>query len=252
MGGGGSENSSTFLHGTDANNSIIRFSPDDVSSIPVRDPSGGLLGVSFPTKDGDAKIITEWASQGVRTSDHVYLPLPHDLIDGMDRGVPLHTFADKTPDWAFKPSVTPWSKDVKRTGFSPVYVDAHADGSSFGIGVHPGGADKSESIPVTVDGATYGRVLEANRYFQSALGEKPGSPLVLLSCDTGKPGAVSAESLADRLQNEAGIRRDVHAATGVVSLVAQPATGQSLLVAGADDAATPFRSFWAPRDPPDG
>ncbi|WP_174187211.1 hypothetical protein [Nocardia barduliensis] len=173
----------------------IRFQADDVVSIPLTDSRGNVIGVSFPSRKGDAESKKLWARAKLRSSDHV-----HYAFWKKDP-------AAKKPEWVFGQRRTaPWADT------DPVYAHAHADSDTFHISVRTG---RWGSKPVQIDGATYAELLAANHHLAQALHTRPG-PLVLLSCSPARPGGSAAASMSGHLHSRTTIDRDVYAATGDV------------------------------------
>lgn len=230
-----------FVEGIGPDSAVVRFRPEQVHSIPIKDGNGDIFGVSFPTKAQDEGQITSWSQQPTRTSDVAYVPVPTDKLPNPNEPAP--TIA---PDWSFRPEPAPWGADVQRIGHAPVYVDAHGNPTSFAVAADLG-APGGRTV-VRVDGANFGRVLEGNPHFRRALAENPGMPVVSMSCKTAPEGSTAAESTAQYLQNEAGVDRDFHAWTGLVNPVTGE-NGMSWLVVEQKDGSAPYRSFPYPRDP---
>ncbi len=176
----------------------VSFTPDQVQSVPLRDSKGNLVGVSFPTKPSDPTAVPAWAGKN-RTSDQQFRPAQQTPPANPGAG----------PGWAFQqPQSTPWSN----TG-TPVYVHAHANQNSFGVNVNTGTATNPNWQTVGINGETHGQVIAANQHYQQAAGANPNSPLVLMSCSSGKPGGTAAGDAANYLHTH-GDGRDVYAPTG--------------------------------------
>jgi hypothetical protein len=184
----------------------VRFQPGDVQSIPLHDGNGKLIGVSFPTKPDDSTKVPQWAGLN-RTSDAQFSPA-HQVP-------PPPTAPPGTkPKWAFDPPQTaPWS-----TSGTPVYAHAHANKNNFAVTVN--------GQKVLIDGTTHGQVIAGNQHYQQAAGANPNSPLVLMSCNSARPGGSAASGAAAYLHGH-GDGRDVYAPTGTGLRVTNPNTGTS-------------------------
>lgn len=181
--------------GTDSSGKFVRFSSDDVVSVPLKDSRGDVIGVSFPSRRGDIGSKKRWAAAELRSSDHVH-----------------YAFWKKDPDatrpsWVFgRRRTAPWADE------NPVYAHAHADSRTFHIKVKTG---RWSSRPVQVTGDTYAELLARNEHLAQALAAKPG-PLVLLSCSPARESGSAAAAMTQYLHAETGIARDVYAAKGDV------------------------------------
>jgi hypothetical protein len=174
---------------------FVHFRADDVVSIPLRDSQGNVIGVSFPSRSGDARSKKRWARAKFRSSDHVHYAFWKEDPEA------------KKPKWVFgRRRAAPWADT------DPVYAHAHADARTFHVSVKTG---RWGSKPVQIDGATYAQLLAGNKHLAQALATRPG-PLVLLSCSPARPGGSAAASMSGHLHSRTDIDRDVYAATGDV------------------------------------
>jgi hypothetical protein len=184
----------------------VQFQPGDVDSIPLHDANGKLIGVSFPTKPADSTKVPQWAGMN-RTSDGQFSPA-HQVPP------PPTAPAGTAPKWAFDaPQNAPWS-----SAGTPVYVHAHANPNAFAVNVN--------GQKVQIDGTTHGQVIAGNQHYQQAAAANPNSPLVMMSCNSARPGGTAAEGVASYLHGH-GDGRDVYAPTGTGVRRISPGAGTS-------------------------
>jgi hypothetical protein len=245
----------------------IPFQPGDVDSIPLHDSNGKLVGVSFPTKPADSTAVPQWASSN-RKSDSEYRPArinpppaagpttpagaPYPPRPGASSGGPAGgpgpartsrppRPARPAPKWSFDPpQAAPWAG-----AGTPIYVHAHANPKHFAVNVN--------GQMVLVDGTTHGQVIAGNQHYQQAAGANPNSPLVLMSCSSGKPTGTAAGDAAAYLHSH-GDGRDVYAPTGTGIRMTGTGVSQYGVEETVDAAGRPvpgsFRHYPPPAPPP--
>jgi hypothetical protein len=239
---GGGTTPQSSLQGVDRQGNRVSFSPGDVQSVPLHDSNGRLIGVSFPTKPTDSTNVPRWAGMN-RTSDSQF--------SSATKPPPPQTPSGPAPSWSFQPPQTaPWA-----TSGTPVYVHAHANQNIFAVNVNTGTAAAPNWTTVRIDGTTHGQVIEGNQYFQQAAGANPNSPLVMMSCNSARPGGSAASDAAAYLHGH-GENRDIYAPTGTGVRRMDPSTNTSYYGVGetVDASGNPvpgsFQRFPAPPPPP--
>ncbi|MGI5221498.1 hypothetical protein [Nocardia sp. CA-290969] len=188
------------LVGTDAAGNFRLFRAEDVVNVPLRNRDGEVIGVSFPSRRGDAESKQRWARADLRSADFVH-----------------YAFWNKTPgarkpSWAFgRRREAPWATDSP--GKQPIYIHAHARSRTFDVKIKTG---RWSSSVVQIDGPTYGELIADNQHLERALLSRPDSPFVLLSCSPAETGGVAAKTLAEHLHTKGALSNDIYAAKGEV------------------------------------
>ncbi|SEG96091.1 hypothetical protein SAMN02982929_06300 [Saccharopolyspora kobensis] len=187
----------------------VEFKPDDVVSIPLKDKNGNVIGVSFPTKSSDGPTLSQWSGAPSRTSDASYFKNFQSSKPASPDG--------KTPAQPATGVNTgaPW-KD-------PFYAHAHANPNEFAVEVKKpsffglGG----DTQTVTVDGATHGKILSSNKYFQDASTANPNRDVVYMSCESASSSGNAAKSSSTVLHG-LGHSGAVYAPTGTGHRLTRP------------------------------
>ncbi|WP_236795217.1 WXG100 family type VII secretion target [Amycolatopsis sp. GM8] len=166
------------------------FEPGQVVFKPLLDRNGEVVGICFPTKRGDVDEAARWLGKPNRTSDSTYV---HDFRPGAD-----YTSAPTKP--------SPWA------GQKPFYIYGHANPDEYAVAVRrPGGGTDIN----TIDGATHGKLVSDNYFFQQASRANPHRPVVYTSCLSGHPdGTAAADSAA--AVHVGGHKGTAYAPTGTV------------------------------------
>ncbi|MFK0116467.1 hypothetical protein [Streptomyces sp. NPDC090994] len=178
------------LHAVDSDGNEYRFDHADVRAKALRDASGMLIGISFPTQRGDIEKVTAWAKAPNRTSDREFYTVNHDGVVH-DAGFSV---GEAHP--------APWDR-------RPLYVHAHAGIHTFRIPV-----DTGDGVRVLlVDGETFAKILRHHPGFREASANTPGRHGLLMACSAGHPDATAALDMAASMHRK-GWNRTWHAPTG--------------------------------------
>ncbi|MBB5803418.1 hypothetical protein F4560_003186 [Saccharothrix ecbatanensis] len=190
----------TRLSGITPNGNKIKFTPDQVQQMRLASWGGQTVGISFPSKPGDAEFRKNWASR-VRNSDRRYIP---DYNKGHYRHAPARS--------------APWHNPGNPNRL-PFYLYGHGSAEGFAINVNtarPGRPPKYKNV--YIDGRTHGQLVKVNEHFGRASAADPTRPLVYVSCEAGNPSGSLARDSA-RVVREAGHTGTAYAATGKVHAI---------------------------------
>lgn len=207
----GSPVAQTELKGWTPHGRRVSFEVGDVHTIPLKDRDGNVIGVSFPSRRGDAGSIKRWARAKNRTGDRTY------FLGNARDGKSLWS-AHNEP----QAHPAPWTDRV--SGRPPVYINAHGSPNSFDVAIRN---SKGHLVKVNIDGETMGRIIAGNKHFQQAGARLSDRPVVFLSCNAGTARGSAAKSAAKHLHDTGALRADAYAATGEVNLTTNPLTGTS-------------------------
>lgn len=169
-------------------NRPTKFRLGEVKSILMLDTSGQVIGICFPSKQGDGRTADWWSRN---TSNR-----------------PVVSFNSLAPDGTH---AAPWGSDYSRQG--PMFIFAHAGPERFRLSTEEGRTLK-------VDGATFAEICLSNTHLQEALQARPNSSVVLLACESGAkqdPGGGGRDF--SRVLHGRGLNRNVYAPTETINLV---------------------------------
>jgi hypothetical protein len=190
-GNAGSSSGPNTLSGANRWGFRRNFTPGDVKSIPLKDSSGKVVGVSFPSKRSDKQTVTQWAGSANRTSDRNYLKY-------YPKNDPSGKTQTRVP--------APWN--------SPFYVHAHANPDQFAVKLKKKHFWETSGMrTITVDGATHGKIVTGNQHFQNASAANSNRDVVYMSCSAGSSSGNAAGSSTNVLR-DAGHQGNVYAPTG--------------------------------------
>ncbi|MEV6427365.1 hypothetical protein [Nocardia sp. NPDC051463] len=193
-GGRADSDSHGQLFGLDLTGQWRQLEADDVHSVRMNDAEGNPIGVSFPLGADDVGKITDWAQAEHRDDWRVY------AAEGSGT------------EWRHsRDQEAPWAKDVE-AGRPPIYINAHSSEEYFVVQATLG-PPGSKKTTLVLNGENYGKLVAANSNFRRAADLHPESPLVMISCNAGAPGAHSARTAARSLHASGHANRDIHAPT---------------------------------------
>ncbi len=201
------------LRGTSDGAKSLRFNARQVRSIPLRASDGEVIGVSFPSKADDAKELRQWARMPRRNAATKYQDV--EMIPTYDGDGVKHM-------WGFGPYKTsPWAdRDT-------IYAHAHGNTASYDVTVSRWTLFGRRSTVVGLDGTEYGKLLEANRYFNRAAGAAKDKDLMLISCFAGSPEGSALEGTAGHLHESGALTGRVHGFINEVIWPSNPVTGEA-------------------------
>ncbi|MEV6429127.1 hypothetical protein [Nocardia sp. NPDC051463] len=188
------------------------FTADHVRSRLLRNYDGKPIGVQYPSKLGDSTTGKGWSRAKYRHTDFEYF-IDDDVESSrmsFKRRSPL-----REPPWVRISSDYQHSSPRART--NPVYVDVHANQSAFLVRIKTG---RFSSRAVDFRGADFARLNAANIHFNRALSEnRDANALTLVACEAAAGFHImtyASKEFANYIHNEAGVKKDVFAATGTV------------------------------------
>lgn len=191
-----------WLIGWDGRYRHFTFEPRQVSSVPLLDHEGKIIGVSFPTHhtgpNPDRNAYRTWSRMPNRMSDTEFVP--EVRVDRAGRREP--TWRDRG---AARPA--PWAADAQD---GVLYVHAHAGRRGFEVDANVGTDDDPDWRTLLAPRRFFGHILAADRHFQAASRAAPRRPLVMLCCHAGNPEYGHALHATEVLHSE-GLRHDVYA-----------------------------------------
>ncbi|GGL45582.1 hypothetical protein GCM10011588_70480 [Nocardia jinanensis] len=204
---------------TDAGEEIT-FSADRARTATMYDSDGNILGLRvLSTQPGvddavEGEYLRTWARSD-RLADTEYSP-------AVRRQLPIRG-AKTIWEWGHSRAAA-WGAAVRRNGTPPIYVDAHAGLHGYGADVDIGTAENRVWKKVVVDGEAFGRIVGSHPDFHRAITTGPQRPVVVLSCNSSRPGATGAQEFATYMHGEGGVVSDIHVPTGIAKPEVLPGT----------------------------
>ncbi|NUS93866.1 MAG: hypothetical protein HOQ36_15915 [Nocardia sp.] len=163
------------------------FTSVDVLSVPLKDASGNLVGVAFPSKRRDVEDVTAWARADYPLGNRRFsVGKPVSGTDS-ETGRPFIHFDTKRAPW-----------DEEEGGRAPAIFFAHFFGGKAQVMV--------KGKRLSIDPGTFGEILAENKDFVRRVNENRGGSSVALLCRLGS----GAEEVAEALWRS-GLDTKVHA-----------------------------------------
>ncbi|MGW6331216.1 hypothetical protein [Nocardia rhamnosiphila] len=198
----------------------ITFGADAARTTTMYDSQGNILGLRvLSTQPGiddatESAYMRTWA-QSDRLADTEYSP-------AVRRELPIRG-SRSIWEWGHSREAA-WGAAVRRDGTPPIYIDAHAGLHGYGVDVNVGTAENPVWKKAVVDGETFGRLVRSHPDLHRAITDGPRRPIVLLSCNSSRPGASGAQEFATYMHGEGAVVSDIHVPTGIAKPEVLPGT----------------------------
>ncbi|MGV9925826.1 hypothetical protein [Nocardia rhamnosiphila] len=198
----------------------ITFGAGAARTTTMYDSQGNILGLRvLSTQPGiddvaESAYMRTWA-QSDRLADTEYSPaVRRELPKRGSRSI---------WEWGHSREAA-WGAAVRRDGTPPIYIDAHAGLHGYSVDANVGTAENPVWKKVVVDGETFGRLVRSHPDLHRAITDGPQRPIVLLSCNSSRPGASGAQEFATYMHGEGAVVSDIHVPTGIAKPEVLPGT----------------------------
>ncbi|MGW5384481.1 hypothetical protein [Nocardia sp. NPDC003963] len=208
------------LRGRTDDGDELTFDASAARTTTMYDSEGNILGLRvLSTQPGiddaaESAYMRTWA-QSDRLADTEYSP-------AVRRELPIRG-SRSIWEWGHSREAA-WGAAVRRNGTPPIYIDAHAGLHGYSVDANVGTAENPVWKKMVVNGETFGRLVRSHPDLHRAITDGPQRPMVLLSCNSSRPGASGAQEFAGYMHGEGGVVGDIHVPTGIAKPEVLPGT----------------------------